>query len=156
MTRRCKDCDPEGRARPAPYPGPRCATHHRARQAALRKARHEKRQQQVYGLAPGEYDRLYEAQGGLCAICGPVTGYNGSTRRLSTDHDHQTGLVRGLLCKHCNDMLGRFRDDASILLRAIWYLLDPPAPRVVGERYAPTGVTDATRPGELDTESSLG
>jgi hypothetical protein len=32
---------------------------------------------------------------GRCAMCGAVTS-------LVTDHDHKTGLVRGLLCHQCN------------------------------------------------------
>lgn len=45
-------------------------------------------------LAPGEYERMLEAQGGGCAICGSP----GKTRRLHVDHDHRTGRIRGLLC----------------------------------------------------------
>lgn len=81
----------------------------------------------MYGLGPGEYAKLLEAQGGACAICG------GSRReRLDVDHDHKTGYIRGLLCKMCNRrLLTAARDSAEILQSAIDYLLEPPAERAL-------------------------
>lgn len=52
-------------------------------------------------LAPGDYERMLEAQGGGCAICETKP----KTRRLHVDHDHRTGRVRGLLCFRCNRFL---------------------------------------------------
>jgi hypothetical protein len=91
-------------------------------------ARHETRVVATYGLAPGDYERLREAQDGLCAICHRATG---KTRRLSVDHDHATGLVRGLLCRPCNDMLGHARDSVEFFLVAAAYLVCPPAVGVI-------------------------
>ena len=55
-----------------------------------------------------------------CAICGaPPT----AQKRLSLDHDHATGLDRGMLCQPCNIGLGQFRDDQHRLLAAVAYLL---------------------------------
>jgi len=117
----CKDC-PAGGKRPAPYPGPRCATHHRQVKRARRATAHETRVGKLYGLAPGDYARLLEAQGGVCALCREATG---AVRRLAVDHDHATGEVRGLLCMPCNrDVLGRGRE---MLVRALEYLDNPPA-----------------------------
>jgi len=93
-----------------------------------RKARqHDQRVQRVYGLGPGEYQKIYDYQEGLCAICGPTTGRKGKTKKLSVDHDHKTGEVRGLLCSSCNTFVGLVRDDAMAFLRGYKYLLDPPA-----------------------------
>jgi hypothetical protein len=44
------------------------------------------------------------------------------TQRMHIDHDHKTGLVRGLLCKHCNQGLGHFRDSTTFLHNAVGYL----------------------------------
>lgn len=123
----CKDCLAEpggGKQRLAPYPGPRCATHHRETLKARKASSHERRVQEVYGLGPGDYDRLYEAQGGKCYICQRATG---SSRKLSVDHDHKTGFVRGLLCRPCNDLLGHLRDDIEAAYRIVHYLRRPPA-----------------------------
>jgi hypothetical protein len=88
---------------------------------------HERRVQKVYGLKPGEYGRIYLAQGGVCAICQRA---NGATRNLSVDHDHRTGLTRGLCCRPCNDLLGHLRDDVEAARRIVTYLLNPPARRL--------------------------
>lgn len=119
---KCIDCGPGGK-RPAPHPGKRCATHWRVEKKRRQAAAHESRVQKTYGLAPGDYDRLYESQGGMCAICRRATG---KTRRLSVDHDHKTGDVRGLVCRPCNDMLGHGRDDPQMFLRAAGYLTVTP------------------------------
>ena len=60
------------------------------------------------------------AQGDGCAICGGVNDPPG--RRLAIDHDHVTGQVRGLLCYRCNSAIGLFKDDVTVLRRAILYL----------------------------------
>jgi hypothetical protein len=58
-----------------------------------------------YGLTPDQYDELLDAQGGVCAICERTPEENGN--RLTVDHDHTTGKIRGLLCKVCNRDVGR-------------------------------------------------
>lgn len=58
-----------------------------------------------YKLTLEDYDKILAFQGGVCWACHrpePVKG-----RRLSVDHDHATGLVRGLLCSRCNPVLGK-------------------------------------------------
>lgn len=97
------------------------------------KAAHDAYVQRVYGLLPGEYDKIYEAQGGKCFICQRATG---RTRALAVDHDHAIGdgkreAVRGLLCKSDNRMLGFARDDPEFFERAALYLRRPPAREVL-------------------------
>ncbi|MFD3999808.1 endonuclease VII domain-containing protein [Streptomyces rubiginosohelvolus] len=58
-----------------------------------------------YGLTESEYDFMLAAQGGVCAMCGETCV---SGRQLAVDHDHATGVVRGLLCVKCNRQLGIF------------------------------------------------
>lgn len=73
-----------------------------------------------YGITIEEYDVLYKEQNHGCAICKASTGSNG--KRLSVDHNHKTGEVRGLLCDDCNIGLGKFKDNSSLLAKAINYL----------------------------------
>lgn len=114
----CKDCAPDSK-RPAPYPGPRCATHDRAFRKKRNAKNHERMVSKTYGLEPGEYETLYKEQGGKCFICQRATG---RTKRLAVDHDHDTGLVRGLLCGPCNKLVGYFRNSPETFLRAAAYL----------------------------------
>jgi recombination endonuclease VII len=55
-----------------------------------------------YGLSKEDYERMLDEQGGVCAICGSAP----DKQRLSVDHNHGTGKVRGLLCHKCNLALG--------------------------------------------------
>jgi hypothetical protein len=75
----------------------------------------------VYGLTVEDYDRMYEEQGGACAICRNPKN-DGPRPSLHVDHDHATGEVRGLLCNLCNVGLGSFGDDIERLGQAIAYL----------------------------------
>lgn len=72
-----------------------------------------------YGLRPEDYDVMFEQQKGLCAVCGQPPDED---EFLNIDHDHETGEVRGLLCRPCNTGLGCFRDDPDRLLNAFAYL----------------------------------
>ena len=76
----------------------------------------------TYGLTLADYDKMLEAQSGVCAICGVSPEEGG--RRLLVDHDHKTGKIRGLLCYSCNVGLGHFKDSPHNLAEAIEYLLD--------------------------------
>lgn len=78
-----------------------------------------------YGIDLAEYRRMYEAQGGLCAICRrPETATCGrdKPRSLSVDHHHGTSKVRALLCARCNRCLGNWEDSADLLRAALAYL----------------------------------
>ena len=73
-----------------------------------------------FGMSVEDYYDMLNRQNGACAICRAKPK---ASRRLSVDHDHATGTVRGLLCHNCNVMLGLARDTTDILLRAVRYLL---------------------------------
>jgi len=62
-----------------------------------------------------QYLALVEAQAGRCALCGVEA-------ETVVDHDHDTGKVRGLLCRACNAGLGCFGDDPAALDVAAEYL----------------------------------
>ncbi len=80
----------------------------------------------IKGMTPAEYDALVRQQNGACAICfrpETVLGSKGSTpKHLAIDHDHRTGLNRGLLCQSCNIALGLFEDEPTRLTSALAYL----------------------------------
>ena len=85
---------------------------------------HEQMLKRTYGLSLEEYVALLDLQDGRCAICQAKP----KSRRLSVDHDHDTGKVRGLLCTRCNHkLLGAAHDSAAMLRRAAAYLGAPPA-----------------------------
>lgn len=73
-----------------------------------------------YGLTTEQYDQMLAAQQGKCAICGG-TG-RGKKRDLAVDHCHQTHMIRGLLCHHCNVGIGHFLDSPELLVAAARYL----------------------------------
>lgn len=135
----CKDCG--SYTRKLIPPGPRCASCQRERKRAVSTAAHARRALAVYSLPPGTYDAIKEAQNGVCALCQRARGVK---RRLAIDHDHSCcsgkescGLcVRGLLCGSCNDVLATALDDPNYFVRAIMYLNDPPARKVVHARLS--------------------
>ena len=77
---------------------------------------------QRYNISLEYYNNLLEKQNGVCAICGctqPET--NKKTNKLTVDHNHKTGKVRGLLCTSCNLKLGHI-EDIEFIVRAREYL----------------------------------
>ena len=70
-----------------------------------------------YDLTIEQYKELLAQQNNKCAIC-----YMELNNHPSTDHDHITKIVRGILCRECNLGLGMFKDSRSTLASAITYL----------------------------------
>jgi len=64
--------------------------------------------------------KMLEDQDHKCAICREPIAFNG--QQCHVDHDHVTGVIRGLLCGRCNRGLGHFRDSMKLLQQAIEYL----------------------------------
>lgn len=100
-----------------------------------------------YKLTVEMYDRILAHQGGVCYACHQAEPVKG--RRLSVDHDHATGEVRGLLCSRCNPILGKLERayiryglgkvlDLSLVqfaLRIGRYLAETPASKALGIRH---------------------
>lgn len=85
---------------------------------------YSRRLMRTFEMTLEQYETLLAAQGGGCAICEATP----RSKRLAVDHDHQTGLIRGLLCERCNhQVLGAAKEDVNVLKRAIRYLEHPPA-----------------------------
>lgn len=60
-----------------------------------------------FKLTTGQWDAIFLYQKGVCWVCGRK---NTDGKRLSTDHSHETGEVRGLLCAKCNPLLGKLEN----------------------------------------------
>ena len=73
-----------------------------------------------YGITVQDFDLMFLEQKGKCKICSCSLEYDG--RSTHVDHCHTTNLVRGLLCQHCNVLLGMAKDNQLILASAIEYL----------------------------------
>lgn len=77
-----------------------------------------------FEISMDDYNRMLEAQGGVCAICKhPETHKrNGKLKAMAVDHSHKTGAIRGLLCCDCNTGIGKLKDSVNVLSNAIDYL----------------------------------
>lgn len=69
-----------------------------------------------YGITQEQYQELYDAQGGKCAI----RGCGGDAAHI--DHNHNNGKIRELLCSRCNQALGLARESKEILSGMIVYI----------------------------------
>lgn len=80
----------------------------------------------LYDMTLEEYAAIYDAQGGVCAVCALPS----DSKNMAVDHDHNCcpnkescgKCIRGLLCQSCNNGLGRFRDNPETLRKAADYL----------------------------------
>jgi hypothetical protein len=116
-----------------------CKTCHNARCRETRERRHGgSREYQLkarYGIGQVDVDRMLADQGGLCAVCDKADPEH-------MEHDHKTGVVRGMLCFNCNQALGNVRDSAYVLDRLREYLIatSPAEFRITYQEYRLRGV----------------
>lgn len=104
----------------------------------------------LYGLSEADYLELWKLQGGRCAACRRSFTVS---RPAQVDHDHRTGLVRGLLCPRDNyRLLGTWGDDPEFYGRLGDYLRTPTATRLGG---APRRSPNAPPVDELAAEEIL-
>ena len=79
-----------------------------------------------YGLTREEFYSMYAAQDGKCGICRISLSRDiltiGHPHSACIDHNHETGEIRGILCRHCNGALGLFKDRLDVIERAVEYL----------------------------------
>jgi hypothetical protein len=77
------------------------------------------RTRQRRGFTQVQADSLLAVQGGICPICATKDpGKNG----WHMDHNHVTGVVRGMLCSNCNRGIGHLKDSAVFLRKAAEYI----------------------------------
>lgn len=75
-----------------------------------------------YGITIEDYFDMAMAQEYKCAICLKLCEPSDGKFNLAVDHCHSTGVVRELLCKHCNTALGLIGDNSEIAIRMAAYL----------------------------------
>ena len=73
--------------------------------------------QRSSGFTPERYASSLESQNNKCAICKCEF-----LRTPHADHDHRSGQQRGLLCTHCNSVIGFAKENIVVLEGAIEYL----------------------------------
>lgn len=72
----------------------------------------------LYDLTEQQYETRLAQQRGNCLLCGDPP----RQERLVVDHDHSTEMVRGLIHRECNLLLGYAGDRVDRLLAAVHYL----------------------------------
>jgi hypothetical protein len=87
-----------------------------AENPAWREAHNYKRRGNGAGITKRQWEKMFDSQGRVCAICGSDTPHHKKGWQL--DHCHKTKTVRFILCTHCNRGLGGFHDDPALLRRA--------------------------------------
>lgn len=79
-----------------------------------------------YGIDEYKLEDLLLRSNYKCSICGQdevnIDKRTGKVYDLSIDHNHTTGVVRGVLCTSCNAGLGYFKDNIDTLKKAIKYI----------------------------------
>lgn len=77
-----------------------------------------------YGLSLENVHRMFARQHGKCLGCqNPMTLPGGKQGEpCCVDHNHETGVVRGLLCHTCNRSLGLVKESPETLRRLSSYL----------------------------------
>ena len=113
--KRCAACDqvrPHADFHAASRSRNRFHSYCKACRSGMARASHLRR---TYGLDAAKLQQLIDDQGGRCGICQERPAEH-------VDHDHVTGVVRGVLCFNCNGGLGQFRDRPDVMRQAIDYL----------------------------------
>lgn len=105
--RTCKSCDDT-----------RAAVRRALNPAKYARAARERTFKRKYGITLAEFDAMLVGQRYRCRICMEQL----TADATHVDHDHRSGVVRGLLCTNCNLGLGHFRDDPQRLRMALAYL----------------------------------
>lgn len=86
---------------------------------AHNKEKHDKQHkshslQKTYGISIDNYNEMLRAQNSVCAVCAEpstIMRKDGRIHGLCVDHNHKTGMIRGLLCHTCNTLLGHIESN---------------------------------------------
>jgi len=133
----CVECEGPLAGRQRKYCSAKCQAAYRVRTKpdsfGTAQAKRNRLLMHRYGITDEQYQQILAYQGGGCAVCGKPEPAN---KKHCIDHDHKTGLVRGVLCLRCNlYVLGKLTLEQ--ITAAHEYLTNPPAQKVIGLVVAP-------------------
>jgi hypothetical protein len=75
-----------------------------------------------FGISLQEIDLIIARQGNKCLICDREFSKFSRLTSPHVDHNHSTGMFRGVICGRCNVGLGHFEDSVGLLKSAVGYL----------------------------------
>lgn len=91
----------------------------------VKKSIRERHLKKYYRMTTHDFNVLWERQSGKCAVCEVAMNPRGrESHAACVDHNHDTGEIRGLLCRACNHGIGNLKDDPRVLQRAADYLVN--------------------------------
>ncbi len=102
-----------------------------------KRERAEYHQLKNYGITLDIKEELLKSQGGHCALCSTKKP-GGKNNKWHTDHCHETGAIRGILCDKCNRGIGMLGESAERLLRASRYVAHSRPLESIQQRLSPT------------------
>lgn len=91
----------------------------RGQRPEVRKRERQNWLQKKYGLTPDVFESMISGQNSVCAACGSS---DWGSKGPVVDHNHITGIVRGILCGACNRAIGLFKDSPQIIRAVADYL----------------------------------
>lgn len=82
---------------------------------------------QTYRINLEDFNKFWDNQEGKCAGCGKEFAHPKRKEmkmgyKPEVDHCHKSGKVRGLLCRRCNDLLGKVQDNQDVMRNLVEYL----------------------------------
>jgi len=110
----CKTCEQTRKKQYNPT-GAKTEAEYEQRSHYFRMASLKKR----YGLTELDFQEMMNEQKGCCAIC--EKDFSELSTRAAVDHDHNTGVIRGLLCPRCNNLLGAIESNECLLSKIVEY-----------------------------------
>lgn len=78
----------------------------------------ERNRKHKYGVTREQVYAMLDDQDNKCAICGVELSYE----KMHVDHCHDTGKVRGLLCRRCNLAVGYIESLLPVIEKVQNYL----------------------------------
>ena len=81
------------------------------------KKNQEYRNKNFYGITEPEYQQLLADSNNICRLCG-------NSGSLVVDHNHDTGKVRGMICRQCNSAIGMLHDSPVLISKVLQYMLE--------------------------------